>query len=183
MNEISLQKKQLRREIAAKLRALPAEVRAVQSARIQSAVLVSPEYQNAESIFLYIAMPTEPDTRGILERALSDGKRVFVPKCLDRGEMLAVRIQSPSDLAPGAYGIPEPTDLSETAEPSALDLILVPCVAAAPDGRRLGHGAGYYDRFLAKTAAKTLCLCFSAALSDGVPTDENDVLMDRIIAD
>ena len=182
MNDISLQKKQLRREIAAKLRALPAEVRAEQSTRIQSAVLASPEYQNADRIFLYIAMPTEPDTRGILARALADGKRVFVPKCLDRGEMLAVRIHGMDDLKPGAYGIPEPQTLSETAEPSALDLILVPCVAASPDGRRLGHGAGYYDRFLSRTPAATLCLCFPAALLPFIPTDANDIRMDRVIA-
>ncbi len=181
--EIRIQKKQLRREIAARVRALPQTVREQASEAIRRRVLALPEYAAAGSLFLYIAMPTEPDTRGILERALRDGKRVYVPKCIGKGEMLAVRIRGLDDLAPGAYGILEPVDCSETAEPSALDLILVPCVAASPDGKRLGHGAGFYDRFLEHNADKTVCLCFSAALSDAIPTEPTDVPMRRVVCE
>lgn len=180
--EIRMQKKQLRREIAARVRALPQAVREQAGRAIERSVLALPEYAAAESVFLYIAMPTEPDTRGILERALRDGKRVYVPKCVGKGEMLAVRIHGLDDLQPGAYGISEPVDCSETAEPGALDLILVPCVAASPDGKRLGHGAGFYDRFLEGNADKTVCLCFSAALSDAIPTEPTDVRMHRVVS-
>ena len=183
MESIHDRKKALRKSVSAILKSMPGTYRAAASESIAKQVLTSEEYRAAKRIFLYIGMPTEPDPAGIIEAALSDGKDVYVPKCISRSEMLAVRIKSTADLVPGAYGIPEPTDLSETIEPDAIDLILVPCVSAWTDGRRLGHGAGYYDRFLKGNADKTLCLCFRKALSPDIPTDENDVRMHRVIFD
>lgn len=183
MEDMRKRKKALRRSVTARVKLLPRAYRAAASEQIADQVLSSDEYRAAQRIFLYIGMPTEPDTAAIIEQALKDGKDVFVPKCVSKTEMLAVRIRSTDDLAPGAYGIPEPTDLSETIEPDAIDLILVPCVSAWTDGRRLGHGAGYYDRFLQGNAGKTLCLCFRKALSPDIPVDENDVRMHRVIFD
>lgn len=184
MNEdLRAQKKQLRRATKARVEALPPEVRKAASDAIQRRVLSLPAYAAASSIFLYIAMPTEPDTRAILSRALSDGKRVYVPKCVSKTEMLAVRIRSEADLAPGAYGIPEPIDCTETTGPDALDLLIVPCVAASEDGKRLGHGAGYYDRFLTQSGCRTVCLCFAAALCDDIPTEPTDVRMHLVISE
>lgn len=183
MEDLHQQKKQLRREINARVRLLPAHAKAAASAYILRRFLALPEYRDAHRIFLYLSMPTEPDTRPLLRRALEDGKAVYVPKCVGDGEMLAVRIHSFNALAPGAYGILEPTDCSETIEADALDLIVVPCVAASKDGRRLGHGKGYYDRFLKNGADKTVCLCFAAALSDDIPTEPTDVVMHRVLTD
>lgn len=183
MEDIRERKKTLRKSVTTRVKLLPGAYRAAASRSIAEQVLASGEYRAAKRIFLYIGMPTEPDTAGIIEAALSDGKDVYVPKCISRTEMLAVRIKSTADLVPGAYGIPEPTDLSETIGPDTIDLILVPCVSAWTDGRRLGHGAGYYDRFLKGNADKTLCLCFRKALSPDIPTDENDVRMHRVIFD
>lgn len=177
------QKKALRKSVATRVKLLPGAYRAAASRSISEQVLASDEYRAAQRVFLYIGMPTEPDTAAIIEQALKDGKDVFVPKCVSKTEMLAVRIRSTDDLLPGAYGIPEPVDCSETIEPDAIDLILVPCVSAWKDGRRLGHGAGYYDRFLKGNAEKTLCLCFRKALSPDIPMDENDVYMHRVIFD
>jgi 5-formyltetrahydrofolate cyclo-ligase len=183
MESIFEKKKALRKSVTTRVKLLPGAYRAAASRSIAEQVLASGEYRAAKRVFLYIGMPTEPDTAGIIEAALSDGKDVYVPKCISRTEMLAVRIKSTADLVPGAYGIPEPVDLSETIGPDAIDLILVPCVSAWTDGRRLGHGAGYYDRFLKGNADKTLCLCFRKALSPDIPTDENDVRMHRVIFD
>ena len=183
MEDIRERKKALRRSVTTRVKLLPGAYRAAASGQIAEQVLASDEYRAAQRIFLYIGMPTEPDTVAIIRQAILDGKDVYVPKCVSKTEMLAVRIRSTDDLAPGAYGIPEPVDCSETIGPDAIDLILVPCVSAWTDGRRLGHGAGYYDRFLAGNAGKTLCLCFRKALSPDIPTDENDVLMHRVIFD
>lgn len=183
MEELYQKKRQLRKETAARVRLLPAHARAAASAEIRKKLIRLSEYCEAKSIFLYISMPTEPDTRGILADALADGKRVYVPKCIGDGEMIAVRIRGMQDLTPGAYGILEPVDCSETIGADALDLIVVPCVAASPDGRRLGHGKGYYDRFLKDGADKTVCLCFAAALSDEIPTEPTDVRMHRVLSE
>ena len=183
MNELHQQKKALRAAITARVRALPPSVRAAASESIARQVLALSEYRDAQSVFLYLSMPTEPDTRPLLAHTLAAGKRVYVPKCIGDGAMLAVRIRSTDALQPGAYGIPEPVDCSETAFAGELDLILVPCVAASRDGKRLGHGKGYYDRFLSGCADRTVCLCFAAALSDDIPTEPTDIPMHRVLFD
>lgn len=183
IDELHQKKKQLRKEITARVRAMTAEERAAASETIASRVLALSAYREAQSVFLYLSMPTEPDTRALLSDALNSGKRVYVPKCVGEHDMLAVRIRSLDALSAGAYGILEPIDCSETVEADALDLILVPCVAASSDGKRLGHGKGYYDRFLERGAEKTVCLCFSAAICDEIPTEITDVRMYRVISD
>jgi 5-formyltetrahydrofolate cyclo-ligase len=180
---VHARKKQLRREVSALLKALPEAYRKAASTEIARQVLATPEYRNAKSVFLYIAMPTEPDTTEIIRHAFADGKTVCVPKCISKTEMLAVRIKNTEALAPGAYGILEPADCTETLEAEDIDLILVPCVSASKDGSRLGHGAGYYDRFLEGNTDKTLCLCFQRALRDDIPMDANDVPIHRVISD
>lgn len=170
-------------------------------ARITETVLSSGLYQTAESVFCYVSMPGEPDTYRILEDALRTGKAVYVPKCLSGGRMLAVRIRSLGELQPGTLSIPEPAEANECAAASALDLILVPCVSAARNGVRLGHGAGYYDRFLADTPEQsfginhpetekdgpqgpaTMCLCYERLLADDLPADAHDAVMDYVVCE
>ena len=52
----------------------------------------------------------EPDTSGIIERCISQGRRVALPRVLGNGLMEARLIGSLSQLEPGAYGIPEPPE-------------------------------------------------------------------------
>jgi 5-formyltetrahydrofolate cyclo-ligase len=97
--------------------------------------------------------------------------------------MLAVRIRDLDCLVPGAYGIPEPSDAGETVSAKDLDLIIVPCVAAFKDGKRLGHGAGYYDRFLAGGSGKTVCLCFRELLEAHIPVEDTDITMFLVVTE
>lgn len=150
---------------------------------IQRYLLDSAPYQSAETIFLYVSVGKEPSTRLILQHALDAGKRVCVPLCVNRHEMLAARIHRLSDLAPGSMGIPEPAAPAETIAAQELDLMIVPCVCASADGKRLGHGAGYYDRFLAQNHANAICLCFESMLRDDIPMDEYDVWMPVVLTE
>ena len=177
-----LTKKQLRAELLARRESLPAGYLAAAGESIRQQVLSSPRYLRAESLFAYLHVPGEPPTDRILRRAFEDGKKVYVPKCLGR-EMLAVRIQASTPLFPGAFGIPEPREYTETAPAQDLDLILVPCVSAAPDGRRLGHGAGYYDRFLSGHAENAVCLCFRRMLCPDIPMEETDIRLPAVISE
>ena len=177
------EKKRLRRVMREAQRALPEEYVLRAGERIEARLLALPQYRRAQSIFLYISMEKEPSTRRVLSQALQDGKRVYVPKCVNRGEMLAIRLDSLDDLAPGSYGIPEPRTWTETAEAEELDLILVPCVCASPDGKRLGHGGGYYDRFLRNGAENAVCLCFHEMLQADIPMAENDVSIPAVLTE
>ena len=171
----------LRRTIRARAEALTEEYRRDADAAIRRAVLQSEAWQRAESVFIYVSMWAEPDTRALLADALGEGKALYVPLCRADRTMEAVRIRSLAQLRPGTRGIPEPPEEGERSQTP--DLAIVPCVCASRDGRRLGHGAGYYDRFLEKTPCRTLCLCYEALLSEEIPTDEHDVRMDAVVTE
>ena len=179
MNE---QKKALRGEVRARQREMTEAYARSAGDRIQERILASAGYREAGSVLLYLHTALEPATDRILRQALADGKRVYVPKCVGR-EMLAVRFNGTEGLRPGAFGIPEPETWAETATADALDLILVPCLAASPDGRRLGHGGGYYDRFLAGKRGKTVCLCFRRMMMENIPMGEQDIWMDEVVTE
>lgn len=135
-----------------------------------------PQWQNAETVLAFAAMPDEPDTELILRRALADGKRLLLPRVLSRTEMDWVEIPDLGLLRPGAYGILEPPADLPAADPAgyAAPLALVPCLAASRDGVRLGRGGGYYDRFLAHYKGERLLLCPEAAVADTLPCDAWD---------
>ena len=180
---LTLEKKRLRREAVETISNFSLNALKEASEKIKERVLASPAYQQAGSGFIYVSVDREPDTRALIENAWQSGKAVYVPKCYGRGRMDAVRVWNWDDLVPGAYGIPEPVSVPADGDFPALDLALVPCVRATPDGRRLGHGAGYYDRFLRAHPIPCLCLCFHAMLLDDLPTDQLDVRMDAVITE
>lgn len=172
------EKKAARARAAERLAAMDEAQLRASSEAITAAVLSAPWYRTAETVFLYVSVGREPDTRRILRQALSDGKRVYVPKCGEPPVMRAVRLSDAGDLIPGRMGIPEPP---EGEEAERIDLALVPCVSAAADGRRLGHGGGYYDRFLLTHRTFSACLCHRALLDDAVPSTPQDALVDTVV--
>lgn len=152
---------------------------------IQLRLLQSPFFLEAESIFSYVSVEGEVDTKIILETALQMGKRVFVPRCIPGKERLmdAVEIHSMEELSIQYFGLLEPKPEFPASEERNFDLSLIPCVMADRRGGRLGHGAGYYDRFLAKSQGKKLCLCFSWYLTEKIPMEERDIPMDALLTE
>ena len=154
------------------------------SKNIHEQIFSSELYKNAKKIFVYVSTPHEPSTIEIIKQALSSGKEVYVPKCLSIN-MFAVKIYDVNDLRPGRLGILEPENFSETLTAKEFDLIIVPCLSAYLDGRRLGHGMGYYDRFLAdcRENKNIICLCFHKMLRSDIPMNKDDVYMSKVFTD
>ena len=177
------EKEKIRKEILFKTRTFDETyLRVAQSAFFQKLVEMN-EFQSARSIFIYLSINKEPDTRSIVSYALAQNKLVYVPKCTGKGTMVAVRVDAGTVYRMNSMQIPEPVAGSETGTASEMDLCVIPCVAASPDGRRLGHGGGYYDRFLAGSDTFKLCLCYEPNLSACIPTEKHDVLMDTILTE
>lgn len=150
---------------------------------IAEQVIKSEQFLRSESIFLFVSAKGEPSTEKILCAAFEMNKHVYVPKCYGKGVMKAVKILSTDDLVKGMYGIFEPKDDTKTEGSDNISLAIVPCVSASKSGKRLGHGAGYYDRFFENRDIIKMCVCFEKLLSEEIPTDEYDVKMDFVVTE
>ena len=88
----------------------------------------------------------------------------------------------PDALVFGAFGILEPQG-ERPCPAGESDLVVCPGVAFTADGRRLGRGRGYYDRYLGDPAFRgfRVGVCYAHQLVDDLPVEPHDVRMDRVI--
>ncbi len=175
-----MDKKELRRSIRERKRAMTeAEIEA-RSAKLGELFAASPAYQNAKTIYGYLPYNQEVRTVPMLERALRDGKRVAVPKVYGE-EMKFLYLQDLSQVEKGYAGIPEPI----ADEPVAQDetaLVLMPGLAFDPQGHRIGYGGGFYDKFLStEPNHPTLALCYDFQMLPSLETEEHDIPVDYVL--
>lgn len=140
-----------------------------------------PEVASAQTVMLFYGVKGEPDTRVAINELLQRGKRVVLPRCMPERQMQARFITKESTLLPGAYGIPEPGEDCPLAEKKEIDLILVPNLCCDRRGFRLGHGGGYYDRFLTDFSGVSVALCPEERLAGQLPTEETDIPVDIVL--
>lgn len=142
-----------------------------------------PELEQANTVLLFYGIGSEPDTRGTITELLRRGKTVALPCCLPGRSMEGRIVTDLSLLQPGTYGIPEPDKTCPVIEPNQIDLILVPSLCCDKQGYRLGHGAGYYDRYLAGYVGITVSLCPNARLQDSLPRDSYDLPVGLVLTE
>ena len=97
--------------------------------------------------------------------------------------MIPVAITPDSAFESGYMGISEPKKYDLSLSVTEIDLSVIPCLTANGKGERLGHGAGFYDRFLSGVKTEKMCLCFGKILSDDIPTDGYDIKMDYVVTE
>lgn len=174
-DDLNAQKQAARRAARQQLAQIsPQEFSAIGAAMWQT-LQAQPAWQSAESVFCFVGALHEPDTMPILQGALSAGKQLLVPRIAGPGQMQLVPLQSLEQLQPGTFGILEPPQaLPAVPAGNGVQLAVLPCLAATRSGARLGHGGGYYDRFLANYSGQRLILCPEALLAQSLPTGPLD---------
>ncbi|MDR3249178.1 MAG: 5-formyltetrahydrofolate cyclo-ligase, partial [Treponema sp.] len=167
---------------------VPAESFHAQGAAAAAMIRGSPEWDRCNTLLLYLSLRDEIDTRPLLDAALEAGKRVFAPRVGPPAEgspgVMAFYRITVLDIGPEAEQGPEAMALGPEDFPA---LIIVPGLAFDAEGRRLGRGKGYYDRFLADLDAAgqeyyTLGLCMPCQLVAQVPVETWDKKMDAVCA-
>lgn len=147
-------------------------------------------YKNANNVMVYITLENENEvsTEPIIDDLFDKGKRIFVPLTVHKTKALIVSELKDlkEDLEVGNFGVMEPKkEATRPVEPSILDLVIVPGVAFDKEGFRIGHGAGYYDRFLPGLPEKTatVSIAFDMQLIDKVPVNCYDIAVKYIITE
>ena len=134
---------------------------------------------------LYQPMGSEIDPRPLLPVLRRGGARAALPSASGRDETLVFRLWDPHmRLEPDAFGIPAPPSISQIVEP---DLVVAPLLAFDRAGRRLGQGAGHYDRTLANLRARrpvfVIGLGFAGQEIAEVPDEAHDERLDAILTE
>ena len=130
------------------------EKKAQKDREMTALILAHPSYQAAQTIATYLPMDHEFDSYGLIEAAQAAGKRVLVPKVVGPGQMVFLPYD-PNQLVESYFGVLEPRS-GQAVDKADIDLIHVPGVAFNDRGYRIGHGGGYYDRYLADYPGATI---------------------------
>ncbi len=151
------------------------------SARISEHVLSLPAITDADTVFCYVSIGDEVDTREIINRLAASKKHIWLPR-IAAGYMQALPFEGWEALTPGQLAIPEPS--SSSPEGVRFDVTLTPGLGFSTVGERIGYGAGHYDHwFRNHNGGVRVGLAFSLLILDSLPTANNDVGMNVVISE
>ena len=185
-------KGELRRLLRAQRRAVLAATRAEASAAICRKLLARDDVRRALSarrlFAVYLAADAEIDLSPLMAALAAADVPLAAPRWDGTAYALA-RLQRTNADAPlafalreGPHQILEPMDDDRVA-PAEIAVWIVPGLAFTADGRRLGYGGGWYDRFLSAAApdATALGVAYPFQLLDDLPTEPHDRLLSAVI--
>ncbi len=177
-------KAQIRKQCLARREASSPSDISNKSRSIRERLSALPEFRTASEIITYVSKDNEVDTRLLIRDLLEQGRRVLIPISRKDGTLKWSSLKSLDDLGPGAFGVPEPPpDQRRIVEPANDALVIVPCVAFTPAGHRLGHGKGYFDRFLAQHRGTSVGLAFESQKIEHLPVEEHDIPLNIVLTE
>lgn len=180
-----MEKQELRKIMLARRRAITADEQQAAS-RVVCAGLLNWLVDHPQGAVLsYLAYGREIDLSALHNELWRLGRRLAVPQTagLPAGVMQAVEYAPHPVLAKTALGVLEPL-AAPLVPPDDIGVVIAPGVAFDAAGRRLGHGMGYYDRYLAGMSnVQVVGVCYGFQVVDEVPTDPFDRAMDLLITD
>jgi 5-formyltetrahydrofolate cyclo-ligase len=181
-------KADLREKMRARLAKITTEERETAESRIARRVVELPEIVDADGILSCLSFGTEVDTRRVIERLMEAGKELYVPRAQDSDHTLHVH-PWPCSLVTLPMGLRQPPagepELAAERIADRIDAVLVLGLAFERHrGWRLGHGGGYFDRFLsAHPGLLPVALAFECQLVDALPLEPHDRPMGLVVTE
>ncbi len=166
-------------------RATPHEARVARSEVIARHVLALPEWERARTVLLFVSMRSEVQTEPLVAAARQAGKLVVAPRmAADRQHLELHEWREGDVLEESGMMFLQPRAEAPRVADDAVDLVIVPALAADERGHRVGYGKGFYDRLLPRLArAFRACVIFDFELVAEVPDREGDEATDVVVTD
>jgi len=182
-------KAQLRADLRLRRKSIDPSKRELFDKSINQAMLELVEQLHVSALSAYLPFDGEPDLRPGLATLSSRGVQIALPAVVEGsdGKVLQFRHWDPATpLARSSFGLSEPTT-TDIVPVSSLDLVLLPLVAWDESGRRLGMGAGYYDRTLSTLADSSrplrVGIAYETQKSTDLPEDPWDIRLHEVISE
>ncbi len=178
-------KTELRQKYRSLRQSMPPEIKEERDEAIANQVRRLWQYQNNDILLIYVSTSIEVDTIRIIHRALEDGKKVAVPRCVpDSRNMEFYYIHSTDELSPGMFGVLEPAICTERLyHETDGGLCIVPAFSYDWRGYRLGYGKGYYDRFLSRFEGNIVGICYSDCVQRTLPHGRYDRPVELLVTE
>lgn len=142
----------------------------------------------SKTVLSYLAYGREVNLQELHHELWAQGRLLAVPRTKNQepGVMEAVYLREDSRLETSPLGVLEPAASEEKlCAPEDFAAVMLPGVAFDENGGRLGHGGGYYDRFLAQLPPETLLIgvAYEWQVLPEVPLAEWDVPLDFLVTE
>lgn len=142
-----------------------------------------PEFVNAQEILIYIPIHGEVDVTTLFKNH-SAKKKFVLPRTESKSKALNLyKIDSLDDLIKGTYDIPEPKSHLPKVPPEDIDLAIIPGVAFAKDGHRVGYGGGFYDRLIKKLKCPTIGVAYNFQIVNNIQGEDHDEQVDILVTE
>jgi 5-formyltetrahydrofolate cyclo-ligase len=176
------EKARIRRAVLEQRDALPEDIRTEWGERIAARFLDLPEVGTAEAVMVFSSFGSEVPTGPLVERLRARGIVVALPR-IEGADLVAVPFAPGDPVRATTFGVFEPV-APDAMDPAALDVVGVPGVAFDLQGRRIGYGGGYYDRFLRGLHTFSVAVAFGLQVVDRpLPTGNFDLPVQAIVTE
>lgn len=184
MNDLKAAKKQLRLETLARRDALSPEWRIEASSRMAGAA-AGIQIEPGTIVSGFWPMRSEVDVRPLMFALREKGARLCLPAILDKTTIVFRELLRGAEMVEMGYGTTGPAENATVLDPA---LMLIPLAAFDRRGHRIGYGAGYYDRAIARLHAigmkpRLIGIAFDCQEVDFVPDEPHDVIVSEILTE
>ena len=185
MSDSKSVKKLLRNEALARRDALALDDRIEMSLQIAETGARELDLVPGEVVSAFMPMRSEVDVRPLMAAMAQKGGRICVPAILDKTTIEFRELVRGAPMIDMGFGTVGPGPEAAVLDPV---LMLVPLAAFDAQGNRIGYGAGYYDRAIARLRdrginPRLVAIAFDCQQVDAVPFEPHDVPLDAILTE
>lgn len=175
----------LRRDALARRQAIGQDVRAAFAKRLAEEGLRLARLWRPRIVSAFHPLGDEPDTGPLLTALAGQGYATALPVVGGCGSPLVFRLWRPGQpTRAGAMSIREPLETAPAVDP---DLLFTPLACFDRRGNRIGYGAGFYDRTLARLRAMkpihAAGVAYGVCEIAAVPYEDHDQRLDALITE
>lgn len=182
---ISLDKKALRRAALGRRDALDAQWRIEASLAMAETARRAIAVDPGSIVSGFWPIRSEVDVRPTMFALMEAGARLCLPAIVDRETIVFRELVRGAPLVDMGFGTAGPGEEAAVLDPQVM---LVPLAAFDARGHRIGYGAGFYDRAIARLGERGLLprlvgVAFDCQEVELVPDEAHDVVIPEILTE